>query len=298
MKKLIAVLLCITCLVSAFGVTSFGFSEVITNIAGSMGIEPDEPIIYGIVYDSSRLSGVKIMYKPSPTFSFTKPGTYTVTDDIPLSVDYQFVCWEDDAGNHYYAGDKIYINGQLHLNAVWEEKTDNKSRPVRVIVTAFDALRRTINAFFGIYKVIYQEDPDGTDAANFYFDLDGLISEYHDYDTNKRYFEIAVKPCANGVTYDAFSSNHEIYLGGTIDSYGYSGGTEVSAYYEMTDAIHPATGTQYIKVTLTPGVPDPKTGQYVAFVLPQGLIHYTDAQGNVQNNNSFAFVTLTTKNTY
>ena len=95
MKKIIALLLSIVCLFSCMATTASAglFQDVIDNITINMGLEPDEPIIYGIVYDSnSLLSGVAPMYVPSPTFSFTKPGTYVVTDNVPLAVDYEFVC--------------------------------------------------------------------------------------------------------------------------------------------------------------------------------------------------------------
>ena len=313
MKKIIAVLLCLVCLISSVGMTASAanvFKEVLTNLTISMGLEPDEPIIYGIIYDSNRLlTGVTILYKPSPTFSFTKPGTYTVTDDVPLAVDHKFVCWEDDdTGKHYYAGDKIYIDGQKTLLAVWTPKTDNNIRPVRAIVTAVEALRRTLQAFFGFYKMDFTPDPAFNDDT-LIFDLVGIVSEEHDYKTNKRYYKVAVEPCASGVVYEAFTANEKIYFGGDFsddivtDEEGnkyiktqFHNAKEYSANYNMTaDVYTAANGKKYqlIEVTLTDGVPDPKQGEYITFTLPRGMLRY-NADGKLHTNKSYAFSVLTT----
>ncbi len=320
MKKILAVLLCLICLFSSVSMTASAglFEDVVSAITVNMGMEPDEPIIYGITYDSnSILSGVSIMYMPSTTFKFTNPGTYTVTDDIPLSIDYEFVCWEDeDTGKLYYAGDKIYIDGQKTFYAVWKPKTDGKNRVIRTITTAIEALRRTLQAFFGFYKIEYVEDPVNKIPEKDLFDLQGLLKENHDYKQNCRYFEIAVEPCEEGVVYDSFSQNTKIYFGGMpqkvevqvekIDENGkpyyvkvvreeLRGATEYSAFYEMTNEIDERTNTQIIKVTLTDGVPDPKIAEYVTFVIPKGMLRYKDADGNLQSNKEYAFSVLTTK---
>lgn len=315
MKKLVAVLLCFVCLFSSVTMTASAanvFDEVITNITISMGMEPDEPIIYGIIYDSNRLlTGVSIMYKPSPTFTFTKPGTYTVTDDIPLSVDYKFICWEDeDTGKYYYAGDKIYIDGQKTLLAVWEPKTDNNIRPIRVLATAVETLRRTLQSFFGFYKTEFVEDPTADIGEEDLIIIDSLVSEEHDYNTNKRYFKVAVEPCADGVVYEAFSTNDKIFFGGRFENVEVTDdqgnktvekqlrdATEYSAYYNMTQEIYTAdNGKKYqlIEVTLTDGVPDPQQGEYITFVIPRGMLRYKDANGNYQTNKTYAFAVLTT----
>ena len=330
MKKLIAVLLCIVCLFSSVGMTASAaniFNEVITNITINMGLEPDEPIIYGIIYDSNRLlTGVTIMYKPSPTFTFTRPGTYTVTSDIPLSVDHKFVCWEDEeTGKLYYAGDKIYIDGQKTLLAVWQPKTDNNTRPIRAIVTAIEALRRTLQAFFGFYKMEFVPDPTADIKEEDLIVINGLVSEEHDYNANKRYYKIALETTDDGVVYDAFSINDKIFFGGRFenvevtvekrdeqgnivyDKYGnilytkeiqtqLRDTTEYSAQYEMKKDVYESNGKKYqlIEVTLTDGVPDPQKGEYVTFVIPRGMLRYTDGSGKVHTNKTYAFAVLTT----
>ncbi|MBO7319532.1 MAG: hypothetical protein J6V06_05900 [Clostridia bacterium] len=333
MKKLIALLLCFVCLFSCLGITSSAasvFDEVLTNITINMGMEPDEPIIFGITYDpNERLTGVSVMYKPSPTFSFTRPGTYTVTDDIPLAVDYQFVCWEDeDTGKYYYAGDKIYIDGNKTLYAVWEEKTDGKIRFVRVFTTAIEALRRTLQSFFGFYKTMFEADPNPPVVKDVTFDISKLVTEKHDYYANKRTYQIAVEHYEDNIKYASFSENDKIYLGGrfenvavdvkkldengqvVLDAFGNPvyekvikkqliGATQYSAYYRMTEEIYvdENTGSKYqiIEVTLTDGVPDPVEGMYITFVIPNGMLKHFTSEKEYMTNDTYAFAMLTTK---
>ena len=313
MKKIIALLLSIVCLFSCMATTASAglFQDVIDNITINMGLEPDEPIIYGIVYDSnSLLSGVAPMYVPSPTFSFTKPGTYVVTDNVPLAVDYEFVCWEDGNGKPYYAGTPIYIDGQKILYAKWAPKTDNHSRPIRVILTAIEALRSTLRAFFGFYAVEYVEDPTANIKEENLFAIAHLISYEYDYNANKRYFKIAVEPVADGVVYESFIKTSRIYLGGrteNVEDYDSEGniimrnelvGAETySAAYNMTGEIYAANGIKYqlLEVTLVDGVRDPKKGEHVTFTIPRGMLRYKDANGNYQTNKTYSFSIITTK---
>lgn len=332
MKKIIALLLCFVCLFSSLGLTSAAanvFNEVITNITINMGMEPDEPIIYGITYESKdMLSGISVMYTPSPTFTFTRPGTYTVTDDIPLSVDYEFVCWQDeDTGKLYYAGDKIYIDGTKVLKAVWQEKTDGKNRVIRTISTAIETFRRTLQAFFGFYKTKYEEDDVVPEADSNTFNLEGLISESHDYYADKRTYRIAVEPYGDDKDiYAAFSENYKIYFGGKFenvnvdvvkkdengnvvkDSFGNTvyekvvkkqlvGATQYSAFYRMTEDVYftdKGQPYQIIEVTLTDGVPDPKAGEHITFVIPKGMLKHYIAENKYKTNETYAFAMLTT----
>ncbi len=313
MKKIIALLLSIVCLFSCMATTASAgvFKDVIDNITISMGLEPDEPIIYGITYDSnSLLSGVAPMYIPSPTFSFTKPGTYVVTDNVPLAVDYKFVCWEDENGKAYYAGTPIYIDGQKVLYAKWTPKTDNNIRPVRVILTAIEALRSTLRAFFGFYAVEYEEDPTADIKEEELFIIENLISYEYDFETNKRYFKIAVEPVAEGVVYEAFNNTSRIYFGGrpenrehydengnTILKNELIGATTYSAEYKMTNEVFENNGVKYqlIEVELIDGVPDPERGKYVTFTIPRGMLRYKDANGEYQTNKTYSFSIVTTK---
>lgn len=333
MKKIIALLLCFVCLFSSLGITSAAagvFDEVLTNITVNMGMEPDESILYGITYDSDGLlTGVKVMYMPSATVTFTRPGTYTVTDDIPLSVDYEFVCWEDeDTGKLYYAGDKIYIDGNKTFYAVWQEKTDGKNRVIRTIATAIETFRRTLQAFFGFYKTKFEADPNPPVEKGDTFDISKLVTEKHDYYANKRNYKIAVELYDDNAKYTAFSETYKIYFGGRFenvaveekkrdengdivkDSFGnivyekvikqqLMGATQYSACYSMTSDIYvdEKTGNKYqiIDVTLTDGVPDPIEGEHITFVIPKGMLKHYTSENEYVTNDTYAFAMLTTK---
>ena len=333
MKKIIAVLLCVVCLFSSMSMATCALDGIISNVSGALGLEQDDPIGYGITYDSNAfLSGVSsVMYEPRPTVKLNNPGTYTVTDDFPLAVDYQFVCWKHkDTKKLYYAGDKIYVDGQITLVAVWEPKTDGRNHVIRVIMTAFETFSRSIKSFLGFFDVEVEYDALNDNGVNkAYFDLDGIVYETHDFDKNKRYYEIGVEPVADGVVYDTFSRTEAIYFGGKFttveeevvekDENGkitnitnkvvtkYVGGTKYSALYETTGEMREVTfgegddaytkTYQIIRVTLTDGVPDPITGQYVTFVLPAGLIRYTEGSGRsavLHANNAYALYRFTT----
>ena len=310
MKKIIALLLSIICLFSCMTMPASAdfFQDVIDNVTVNLGMEPDEPIIYGITYASdSLLTGVTVMYMPSPTFSFTRPGTYVVTDNVPLSVDYEFVCWVDaDTGENYYAGDTIYIDGQKTLNAKWVPKTDGKSRVIRVIVTALETFRSTLRAFFGFYAVEFEEDPTASIKEKDLFSLENLLSYRYYYGLDKRYFQIAIEPIADGVVYEPFTATKKIYFGGESDINEYFddegkkyyreelvGATMYSAEYKMTHDIHTnlKNGVKYqlIEVNLTNGVPDPETGHLITFTIPRGLIRYKDSEGKYQTNKEYSF---------
>ena len=331
MKKILAVLLCLLCIVSsmAVSVSGAGIEDVFVQIGSTLGFEQDEPIGYGIKYDSNKLlSGVtSVMYEPRPTVKLSNPGTYTVTDDYPLAVDYSFVCWEDkDIGKYYYPGDKIYIDGEITLYAVWEEKTDNNIRPLRVFLTAFQALKKSIQSFFGVFKYERVENLNNPDF--YWFDVEFYFTE--DQLENGigvgREFTIRVK-VPDGVTFDSFSKTQPLYLGGVIEpvageEYIYAKdengnyitdekgnriiedvnytvknqlvrATEYSARY---DTIGDKDGEyQLIEISLTDRVPNPSTREYVTFSLPRGILRYTDAAGNKYYSNAASVSILSSK---
>lgn len=169
MKKLLAVFLSVICIFSCFALpaSAAGALGVIGELANTffegifdIDIEEDTPLGYGVIYEIDPLQGVSVVYKPSPSISFENPGTYAITTDTPLSIDYEFICWEDTTGKRYYAGDKIYVDGMITLYAIWVEKNDNDMRVARVIKTTFEALRRLIGKFLGIYEIVLFYEPD------------------------------------------------------------------------------------------------------------------------------------------
>lgn len=161
MKKLLAIILSVICAFSCLALPANAsvVGEVATDFFErlfDLEVEEDTMLGYGVFYEMEILSGVSVIYKPSPSIKFENPGTYTITNDTPLSIDYEFVCWEDKDGNTYYAGDKIYVDGQITLYAVWVEKNDNDIRLARVIKTTVEALRRLIGKFLGFFDIVVE----------------------------------------------------------------------------------------------------------------------------------------------
>ncbi len=341
MKKILSVFLCLICLFSSMAVSASASrtEEIFVEIGAMLGFEPDEPIGYGIRYDSNKLlSGVKsVMYEPKPTVKLSNPGTYTVTEDFPLSVDHSFVCWEDsETGKYYYPGDKIFIDGELTLYAVWEEKTDNNIRPVRVFLTAFQALKKTFQAFFGVFKVEFKEDLDAVPAS--WFDVEFYFTE-NDLNVGVgtgREFVLRVK-VPEGVTYDNFDKTEPIFFGGKMETvageeYVYEkdaqgnyvtdekgnriiteviyttkqqlvGSKEFSAAYttmgekEIFEVDYVDEEYQIINITLTDRVDNPLSGSYITFYLPRGILRYKDADGNMHYSNETSVTLFASRNT-
>ena len=172
MKKFVAILLSIICLFSALACPGFAMGDLFGDILeDQFGMTEEEGSIdqvlnYGITYEMRTLETVSIMYMPNATRTFKSPVVAKVTMDTPLSVDYQLVCWkEKETGAYYYPGDEIEVNGQVVLYAIWEEKTDNHPRFIRVITTAFEALGRLIDKFLGVYDAFEEVEKEfGTTA--------------------------------------------------------------------------------------------------------------------------------------
>lgn len=289
MKKFIAILLSVVCIFSCMALPASAIEDIPGNIGGNLGLEPDEPIIYGIVYEMDTLEGVSIMYKPSPTFSFSSPGTYTVTNDTPLSVDYEFVCWEHkDTGKHYYAGDKLYIDGQEVLLAVWTPKTDNHIRPTRVFLTAIETLRRTLGAFFGFYKVIddFKADLAAPKPTYLYSSLDDLdteiinINDDDSYAAHPREYTLVIK---SDKVFDAAFETIDINFYG--DKYQPITGTQYPANFSLTTGTMEYEGEQcqFITISLVDGVPTPATGTKLTITIPQGYLKFDSGAVNSQD---------------
>lgn len=150
MKKFLAIILSLLCLVSVFTVAaSAGTFDELSSLLGE-----DESLLYGISYQNETANGVSMMYKPNPSVRFDGPGYVTVTKDTPIAVDHEFVCWKDEEGNLYYEGDKVYVDGEVTLYAVWTEKTDDLPRVLRVIQTAILTLQRMVQKVLGVFKDI------------------------------------------------------------------------------------------------------------------------------------------------
>ena len=219
MKKLTAILLCILCIFSSVAVTASAEDGIIEKLSSIIGLESDDNIGYGIIYDSNKTaSGVTgIIYEPRPTVTIRDAGTYTITEDIPLAFDYEFVCWMDkETGKTYRAGDKYYVNGQKTLYAVWTEKTDGLWKPIRVFVTAFEAFKRSIQSFVGVFTVKTEADPTAELKDDSLFSVDELMYDKEfAYAKDSRTFEFKVK-LVDGTPYESFSRTENVYIGGYV----------------------------------------------------------------------------------
>lgn len=166
MKKMLAVFLSLLCVLSLFTVaaSASSFDDVVDDIFGEQ-----EDDFYGIKYEVDILDGAKIMYKPNHNLSFDGAGWMTVTNDTPIAIDYDFVCWKDKKGNYYYEGDKVYVDGLITLYAVWEEKSGDETHTIRVLRAAIMTLQRMVLKALGIFKTVedfessyYSSEPQTT----------------------------------------------------------------------------------------------------------------------------------------
>lgn len=155
-NKIIALILSIICIVSCFSLSAFA-GNAIEDISNFF-TDPEEVPECSITYEKQTLSAVSMMYKPNTDRTLSGPGFITVTKDVPIAVDHNFVCWRDKEGNLYYEGDRIFVDGPVTLYAVWEKKTDNDPHVLRVIRTAIATLKRMIDKAFGIFDDIKDFD--------------------------------------------------------------------------------------------------------------------------------------------
>jgi len=158
MKKLLAVLLSILCVLSVFGFSA----------SASQVLEPiteEEPILFCVTYQKETLSEVKMMYKPNPSVKLDGPGYVTVTKDTPIAIDHEFICWRDSVGNLYYEGDKVYVDGEVVLYAVWADKQDNNPKFIRVIQAALYTFQRMLQKAFGIFEDMEEFDKNYSTTA-------------------------------------------------------------------------------------------------------------------------------------
>ena len=152
-KKVLSIFLAIICVFGMFTTGAFAVDEIVGGLLGGED-EEEAALSYGVHYEIDSLSGVSVMYKPSPDITFKTPVTVEVTADMPLAIDYECIGWRAENGKLYYPGDKILVTGKVVLTAVWEPKTDNDSHVIRTIKTAFQTFIRMIQSALGIFKVV------------------------------------------------------------------------------------------------------------------------------------------------
>lgn len=147
MKKVIAILLSVICLFTAFAVA-----------VSAENSDDGATLLYGITYEAES-TGVKVMYSPRISLKFPGEGYVTVTKDTPISIDNDFVAWKDEDGKLYYEGDKVLVDGLITLKAVWEPKTDNYPTVIRTIRCGLLTIERLLLKVFGAVKDINDFQP-------------------------------------------------------------------------------------------------------------------------------------------
>lgn len=199
MKKLLSLFLAVILIFSCMALPA---SAGKTGIVGELALEffsrltgtelggddDEEPVGYGIVYQMDS-GGVAALWTPTPTVNFDGPGTFTITSDVPLAVDYRFLCWEDEDGNKYYPGDELFIDGQIELYAVWVPKDDNDIRIIRVIKTSMETLNRLFRKFLKIFNT-------ATDSFENFVPTDPATPRYCDLKCTDVYYEKDSYPTA------------------------------------------------------------------------------------------------------
>lgn len=156
-KKILSIFLVVVCVFGMLTTGAFATDQVLDSILGSdVTVEPDidEQLYYGIHYEIDSISGIAVMYKPSPDITVKVPSKVEITKDMPLAIDYTCIAWRAEDGKLYYPGETILVTGKVVLTAVWEPKTDNDNHIVRTIKTAFQTFIRMIQSALGFFKVM------------------------------------------------------------------------------------------------------------------------------------------------
>ena len=159
MKKLLAVLLAILCAFSAFSVSALDNSGLGDILGDYFDItsEADEADVLsnGIYYEMGTLSTVTVLYTPTTSLALNAPTEMVITNDYPIAVDHNWVCWkEKETGKLYYPGDVIYVESKVTLVAVWEEKDDNYPGFIRSAIAGVQAFVKLIERFLGVFDLI------------------------------------------------------------------------------------------------------------------------------------------------
>lgn len=146
MKKFLAVLLSLLTVFSLFAMSA---SAVTTAFIEQF---PEyESFARMIEYKKDTLDGVQMVYQAGNTLVLGDSKYAAISEDTPIAIDHDFICWADKKGNKYYPGDIIKVEGKVTLYAVWAKKTDSDSHTLRVIKAGLSALIRIIQSMLGVY---------------------------------------------------------------------------------------------------------------------------------------------------
>lgn len=145
MKKFLAVLLSLITIFSVFSVSVSASGDVAGGLLGG-----DEGFNQ-IQYKKDTLDNVTLIYQAGNTLMVGDSKYTQITEDTPIAVDHDFICWVDKGGKKYYPGDIIKVEGTVTLYAVWAEKTDNDSHTIRVVKATVSALMRIIKVILDVF---------------------------------------------------------------------------------------------------------------------------------------------------
>lgn len=166
MKKLLAIFLAMICAFSACAVSASASLEGVLGdiIEDQLGVTQEESeldaITYGVFFENDPLSFTTVLYMPIQTLTFGAPVITTITNDTPVAVDHDWVCWKDKStGALYYPGDEIVVTGQVRLVAVWQEKTDNYPGFIRMAIAGLQAFIKLIDKFLNAFDSINNTRP-------------------------------------------------------------------------------------------------------------------------------------------
>ena len=159
MKKLLAVLLSLITIFSAFtlSASALDLGDLGDLTGGLLGGE-EEGGTNQIEYKKDTLDEVTLFYQAGNTLLIGDSKYTQITEDTPIALDHDFICWVDKAGNRYYPGDIIKVEGTVTLYAVWEEKQDNDSYMVRVVKASVQALMRIVKLVLGVMDTAKEFD--------------------------------------------------------------------------------------------------------------------------------------------
>lgn len=139
MKKIIAILLIVV-----FSINSYALDIN----------KSDDYQNYSLIFELDAPADLKLVYQSESKIIFDVPTEFTVTKNTPVSVNYDWVAWENSAtGDLYYPGDKIKVEDTIYLKAVWEEKNDNYPMVLRFIMAQIESVIKKIFNLLGAYDV-------------------------------------------------------------------------------------------------------------------------------------------------
>ena len=142
MKKFVVFILTVMCIVS-----------IPMNVTANELYDQNEEQ-YCLNFNIETQSDLEIIYSSDTELTFDVPVEFTVMKNTPISVNYVFVCWKDKAtGELYFPGDKIIVDGNVSLEAVWNEIDNNYPDFLNILIAKLKAVIRNISDMLGLYDV-------------------------------------------------------------------------------------------------------------------------------------------------